>query len=103
MYQDLYNPERMKYPTIYRNIMKFETAFNAIVSYEVINHYEIKDEIRFKMFIEIMQENIDSYVGSGRLKLSIANHMRNDIFKFESLMDNYNSIYILWIGYHYHK
>lgn len=94
MYQDLYNLERMKYPIIYSNIMKFETAFNAIVSYEVINHYEIKDEIRFKMFIEILQKNIDSFVESGRIKSSTANHMHNDISKFESLMDNYNSIYI---------
>lgn len=93
-YQNLYTLERIKYPTIYTNIMNFETAFNAIVSYEVINHYEIKDEIRFKVFVEIMQENINSFVESGRLKPSVANHMRNDISKFESLMKNYNSIYI---------
>ena len=93
-YLNLYALERIKYPTIYTNIMNFETAFNAIVSYEVINHYEIKDEIRFKMFVEIMQENINSFVESGRLKPSVANHMRNDISKFESLMKNYNSIYI---------
>ena len=93
-YLNLYALERIKYPTIYTNIMNFETAFNAIVSYEVINHYEIKDEIRFKVFVEIMQENINSFVESGRLKPSVANHMRNDISKFESLMKNYNSIYI---------
>ena len=93
-YQNLYTLERIKYPTIYTNIMNFETAFNAIVSYEVINHYEIKDEIRFKVFVEIMQENINSFVESSRLKPSVANHMRNDISKFESLMKNYNSIYI---------
>ena len=93
-YYTCYRNERNNYPTIYKNIMNFETAFNAIVSYEVINHYEIKDEIRFKVFVEIMQENINSFVESGRLKPSVANHMRNDISKFESLMKNYNSIYI---------
>ena len=93
-YQNLYTLERIKYPTIYTNIMNFETAFNAIVSNEVIKSYNIDSYSSFLSFISNLKENLLNLKNYQLYKDLAINHMSSEINQFIDLMDKYNSIYI---------
>ncbi|MGL5978317.1 MAG: SGNH/GDSL hydrolase family protein [Erysipelotrichaceae bacterium] len=76
-YFDLYCREREKYSIIYRNIYSFETSFNSLVSYVVLNHYCILNSIDAIDFFEVLSEktkNENLAFSESRLQ-----HMRNQL------------------------
>lgn len=90
-YADAYFNERNKYPTIYKNIMKFETTMNAIVSYEVINGYAIDSYNAFEAFIDDMIKN----AGNMKLPVKAKDHYLRYVDELKRSMPKYEDIYIL--------
>ncbi|MBR3308282.1 MAG: Abi family protein [Lachnospiraceae bacterium] len=89
-YSEKYNSERTQYPSLYKGIMDFESHFNAILSYEIIHAFNIRNSERFELFVDTLMENIKSTPYDDDVK----NHMRSEIGKFKRKMNKYNSIYI---------
>lgn len=88
-----YNDERAKYPCIYSNLLKFETKFNAIVSYEIILGYDIKDYNSFLIFINDLKTNIDSVFED---KSSVKKgHLKKELEEIKNEIDKFQDIYIL--------
>lgn len=57
-YQKKYIAERSQYPVLYSSIAAFETAFNAIVSNEVICYYNLNSIDQLEKFINSLCRNI---------------------------------------------
>lgn len=89
-YYELYVNERKQYPTLYKNITKFETIFNSIVSYEVIRYYEIFDYNSFHNAMDKMKK-----IGSNSTdKDSI--FLVKTITKINERISSYDSVYLLF-------
>ena len=93
-YYNCYLFERLKYPIIYENIIKFESIFNAIVSYETLNYYNIESYNSFLTFISSLKANLEILRKNKRYSESTTNHMLDEINSFDKLMTNYENIYI---------
>ena len=89
-YNDKFVAERAQYHVIYEGLLKFETHFNAILSYEVIHAFNIKDSDLFNLFVDTLSANVDST----KYEDDVKQHMRSEIGKFKTKMKKYNSIYI---------
>ena len=108
-YYQLYMKERSKYPTIYKNIMKFETAFNAIVSYELITYYQIDSYERFIHFMDLIiynvqkekllftKENEDQYTNNKEIvlnKIKRCDYAIQSLTSMKQSINKYDDIYI---------
>lgn len=94
-YYNCYRNERNNYPTIYKNIMKFETTFNAVLSYGTIYYYNISSEETFLDFINDLHNNLSILESQRTYKQSVINHMNNEIDKLIEDINRYASVYIL--------
>lgn len=91
-YSNKYFEEREKYPLLYNAIMKFESQFNAIVSYEVLVSFNIKNDDDFDDFIKMLYVNIFNL----NVSSSAANHMHNEVSSFKSELNKYGSPFIFF-------
>lgn len=89
-YQMKYHKERSIYPKLYRALLKFETTFNSIVSYEVIHFYDISDSDQFSKFVHRLMANATASSYSDKMK----NRMYQCLSSFQDTMEKYGSIYI---------
>ncbi len=94
-YYQCYCSERTNYPIIYKNIMKFETTFNAVLSYKIIHYYNISSNESFLAFINDLHTNLSFLKSQEKYKPSTINHMNAEIDKLIEDMNRYKSIYIL--------
>lgn len=93
-YNAAYEDERAKYPVIYSNIQKFETLFNAVVAYEIIEYYDILTYEDFLGFISDLRQNLMEMEDSGEYNPDACANMRKEINDFDEKMAKYDDIYI---------
>lgn len=89
-YEKEYRKERIIYPKLYESLLKFETTFNSIVSYEVIHFYNITDSDQFSKFVHRLMANATSSNYTDKMK----NRMYQCLSSFQKTMEKYGSIYI---------
>ena len=89
-----YLEERTSYPIIYSNIMRFESLFNAVVSYEMIHYYRIFDYQAFLDFIQSLSINTLALSTNKTYSMGQIDNMRKEIYSFEKTMEKYEDIYI---------
>lgn len=87
-YKDEYIKEREIYVDLYKSITKFETTFNAILSYETINFYNIDSHIKFENFIYKLRNNINN----SEMTLSKKMHMLKKLSSFEKRVNKCDDI-----------
>lgn len=93
-YSDAYNNEREQYPTIYKNIQKFETVFNSVVSYEAIHNYEIDTYSSFLDFISVLRKNLMTMSLKKEYTYDACLNMGHELDRFPATMEKYDDIYI---------
>lgn len=91
-YYNLYMAERSIYPNIYKNIISFETDFNFILSYEIINGFAIYDINQFFCFVNRIRQNIENIEGNPIKR----NHLTNTVNNIAAKITTCKSIYILF-------
>ncbi|MCH4222726.1 MAG: hypothetical protein LKF62_04980 [Solobacterium sp.] len=89
-YKNKYEGERDSYPTIYKNIMQFESTLNSIVANEVIHSYHIDSYEKFTDFRGTLLKNAQ-YASSAE---NVVAHLRDEINSFYYDMKRYEDIYI---------
>ncbi len=91
-YRDAYEKERNSYPQLYSSIIRFESAFNSILTYEMIHYYSLSNTIMFQMMQEMMHKNLES----SDYEESTKEKMRQEISHFNEDIERYDSIYIFF-------
>lgn len=92
-YMYRYYNERSLYPSLYTAISIFESTFNSILSYEVINYYDLENKKNIELFIqEIMQNTINLE----NISFSEKQHMLRTINNFPKSIDKYDSVFIFF-------
>lgn len=93
-YYDAYLSERYSYPRIYLNLMKFETIFNAILTYETVHFYTIRSSTDFDSFITSLIQNANSLKNNNEYSETVVNYMLDTFSSFHKKMLDYEDIYI---------
>ncbi len=89
LYKNKYENERKEYPLLFNAISDFETKFNSIVSYYVLNEYNLSNEANFLIFVEELKANaINSKNDKSREKA--IKHFNN----FFKVLNSYDNPYI---------
>lgn len=92
-YKKDYEDERIKYVELFNKISVFEKTFNSIVSYNVLTKYNIENSDKFNEFVNTMFKvaaEIKLYSVSEKI------HMIEEISRFISKINKYNSPYIFF-------
>lgn len=92
-YYSKYKEERSLYPIIFKRISEFETIFNAVVSYHVINHYKFCSFEDFDRFCNELKLNLI------KVKDKSKHYMIDEIDGFygnEYGIKKYNNIYVFF-------
>jgi len=87
-YYERYCNEREKYPIIFKNILSFETQFNAIVSYNIMVEYNIDSIEKFKYFIDCLYDDLDKLNVNKQRKQNMKKHINEiakNVFKYSSV------------------
>ena len=90
-YVKLYKAERSDYKKVFENISYFETQFNAIVSYYVLNHYQISSTGAFDTLISDLKNNAKANLVN---KQKTLNHVLPVFDSFKEKLDEFASPYI---------
>ena len=89
-YVQCYFNERDAYPQIFQNIMDLESHLNAIISNEVMIHYNIISFEKFEEFIDDLKKNINNSSD----KQSAKSHMIDEVNLFPEKLIRYKNIYV---------
>lgn len=92
-YKEKYMAERSQYPALYSSIAAFETAFNAIVSNEVICYYNLDSIDQLERFINSLCQNIQKLTTKSTASRQ---HMLKAVQALRADFDKYDSIFILF-------
>lgn len=89
LYKNKYENERNEYPLLFNAISDFETKFNAIVSYYVLNEYNLSTKTNFLVFVDELKTNVSNSQNE-KLKEKAIEHFNN----FLHDLDSYGNPYI---------
>lgn len=89
-YYSLFIEERIKYPTIAKNVILFETQFKSILTYHVLTENKINDYDSLHSFLETIRLNLSKKENYSAKRMA---HMIHQILKAEKTIDNYHSVY----------
>ncbi len=92
-YMNRYCNERTLYPSLYTALSIFESTFNSILSYEVINHYDLRNEKNIELFIQELMQNT---LNLRSVSFSEKQHMLRTINSFPNSIDKYDSVFIFF-------
>lgn len=92
-YMNRYCNERTLYPNLYTALSIFESTFNSILSYEVINHYDLRNEKNIELFIQELMQNT---LNLRSVSFSEKQHMLRTINSFPNSIDKYDSVFIFF-------
>lgn len=92
-YMKRYCNERTLYPSLYTALSIFESTFNSILSYEVINHYDLRNEKNIELFIQELMQNT---LNLRSVSFSEKQHMLRTINSFPNSIDKYDSVFIFF-------
>lgn len=92
-YMNRYCNERTLYPSLYTALSIFESTFNSILSYEVINHYDLRNEKNIELFIQELMQNT---LNLKSISFSEKQHMLRTINSFPNSIDKYDSVFIFF-------
>ena len=92
-YMNRYCNERTLYPSLYTALSIFESTFNSILSYEVINHYDLRNEKNIELFIQELMQNT---LNLRSVSFSEKQHMLRTINSFPNSIDKYASVFIFF-------
>lgn len=92
-YMNRYYNERTLYPSLYTALSIFESTFNSILSYEVINHYDLRNEKNIELFIQELMQNT---LNLRSVSFSEKQHMLRTINSFPNSIDKYDSVFIFF-------
>lgn len=97
-YYKKYNEEREMYPILYKKISELESRFNAILSYEVMHHYNIIDLNHFDAFISDLKFNLCKEYELRRTvnKFYRYDNIRKAIDDFKYQLEDYCNIYVFF-------
>lgn len=90
-YVDKFNNEREKYPNIFRNLMLLEAHMNAIISNEILIHYNITSFESFETFVDSLKLNISN---ATKLNNDVKNNMLHEVEQFTKKLIRYKNIYV---------
>ncbi|MBW9212837.1 MULTISPECIES: Abi family protein [Terrabacteria group] len=90
-YLDAYLQERNQYPILYKNIMALECCLKSILSYEILNAYQLKSYTQFQDLAETLRFNAQHTPYTD----SIKSHMYKIIDKMRDEIQDYRSPYFL--------
>lgn len=89
-----YDFERSKYDRIYHNIRVFESVFNSILSYEIVNYYKLINQQGFSDFTYSLLKNIATYIDSREYSPNEIKNMFHYVLNMNHSYLKYNNIYI---------
>lgn len=92
-YMNRYCNERTLYPNLYTALSIFESTFNSILSCEVINHYDLRNEKNIELFIQELMQNT---LNLRSVSFSEKQHMLRTINSFPNSIDKYDSVFIFF-------
>ena len=90
-YVDEFTDERRKYPNIFRNLMLLESHMNAIISNEILIHYNITSFESFETFVDSLKLNISN---ATKLNNDVKNNMLHEVEQFTRKLIRYKNIYV---------
>lgn len=87
-----YNQERSKYRNIYNNIRIFEDVIGSVVTYEILNKYNLNSEESFNSFQLVLYKNIEKSNYSEEAK----KHMKSTVKGLKKRIEQTNSIILMF-------
>lgn len=89
-YSNAFFHERNIYPLIFSNLMVLETHMNAIISNEVLIHYNIRSFKQFELFVSKLKDNITKSNAHDKVK----ENMLKEVNAFPEKLVHYKNIYV---------
>lgn len=79
---------------IFKNILKFETTFNSILTYEVMQHYKIDSENNLATMINELDNHSHNFIENKPYTLAAINHMQRFTKSMYKEIKKYDDIFV---------